>query len=228
MKTAAAIALMAAHAQASLDTLSRVSLSGDRHRRLTRAITTDTPGNVSALNNYGCWCYFEVDNYHRGKGKHIDSYDALCKKYNQGMECISLDLGGSGCEPWVQAYTAIPNLSLSALGLAVVDIEQACIDENPGDQCAQTVCHVESKFIHDITVLVSTGTSTDINLFHEVNGVEQFNPDAEVSPGVNACDVVEGPPSEKSCCGDYPNRIPYRVISKECCADGSSQIIGQC
>ena len=44
--------------------------------------------DIVLLNNYGCWCSFQLDNYFVPRGQPVDEFDRYCRYLNEGYECI--------------------------------------------------------------------------------------------------------------------------------------------
>merc|ERR1711879_121578 len=184
---------------------------------ITRSL--DSLSSVRSLNNYACWCYFTEETYSKGKGVPMDAYDAECKKYNQGFQCIMME--DSTCAPYSQVYNGLPNLPLAGLGLAVVDIETECNVLNAGNDCQINTCIVESSFILEVTKLSSSGSAVNVTSFHSAG-----------FPIDTSCTPVQGGQSgpRDACCGDFPHKFPFRTMGglQECCADGKIRATGGC
>merc|ERR1712127_1016798 len=45
---------------------------------------------IEAIDEYGCWCYFQ-DDHGRGRGPAANEVDEQCLKLHQGYECIIID-----------------------------------------------------------------------------------------------------------------------------------------
>lgn len=160
---------------------------------------------IASMNEMGCWCYFD-DDHGRGKGQPIDDLDGVCKTLHEGYECAMRDAEAEGttCVPWEVAY-------VSAVGGATTTLQEACMDANPGNMCACRACTVEGNFVESlIAFFVIQGGSLNQANKHS-NG---FNPKTD-------CPIKAGGsgPSEKSCCGEYPNRFPFKTLGgdRSCC-----------
>ena len=89
-------------------------------------------------------------------------------------------------------------------------VQTACESANQGNQCAINVCKTEMVFTIKIASSISVG-KTDPKLKHE-NG---FNP----LENDNCPIKTGGVASERSCCGNYPSRFPFKNYGgvHECC-----------
>ena len=93
---------------------------------------------ISGLQNYGCWCYFD-ENHGLGKSQPVDDIDNYCKQLHNNYECTIMD----GCgDPWTIVYNAAP--------LYMSDVATVCQNLNDGNDCAIKVCTIESKFMQQI------------------------------------------------------------------------------
>jgi len=160
------------------------------------------------MNEMGCWCYFG-DDHGRGKGPAIDELDNICKTLSDGYDCAIIDheeennkRSHTDCVPWEVEYN-------SGLGGTNLELAEACYNSNPKNNCAARACIVEGNFVAQLTMYFISGGSVRLENKHE-NG---FDPN-------NMCQGKKGINSkEKSCCGKYPNRFPFKTLGGErsCC-----------
>ena len=162
---------------------------------------------------HGCWCYFS-NSQGKGKGKPIDFLDEMCKVLHDGYECAMRDAEeeGTTCIPWEVNYTA-------ALGNDInLTIAEECYQLNLGNNCAIRACSIEGNFIRNLLEVFVSGEGVDENLKHE-NGFDvQEKCVVKKSSGTNAANTAT-PNTEKSCCGTYPDRFPYKTGGgeRQCC-----------
>ena len=86
-----------------------------------------------------------------------------------------------------------------------------CNSKNKRDPCAQQACIVERYFIVQLfNLLLQAGSGHDA-MFSHGNGF-----DVELH-----CPIKQGIPSERSCCGEYPHRRPFKLFggNRACCGD---------
>lgn len=164
--------------------------------------------SLEHISGYGCWCYFGWE-HGKGKGEPANGLDQYCKYLHDGYECAIMDskLGGDdNCVPWEVEYN--PALTL---GNEFEQLEYECLNKNGGDNCATRACAIEHYFITNIFAAFFDPTHFfDPSLKHALG---QFDP-------VDHCPVIHGHvQSEKSCCGNYPRRYPFKTLSGErgCC-----------
>lgn len=179
---------------------------------------------LHTIDGYGCWCFFEED-HGKGRGQPTNEIDTLCQLLHQGYECCMVDHeeenGVGDCIPWEVDYTT------GAKG-DVDGIVADCAARNPGQNCATRSCIVEGWFVTNIFQKFFGGYVLDETKNHQ-NG---FNPKDD-------CPVNKGKKSEKSCCGLYPFRHPYKTYDGEraccgtktfdvniltCCDDGKARL----
>ena len=177
----------------------------------TRSYNGHLLAAVKSMNQMGCWCYFG-DDHGRGKGPALDEIDNICKVLSDGYDCAMIDheeetSGKRGrnaeeCVPWAVEYN-------SGLGGSDAELYEVCFAKNPRNNCAARACIVEGNFISSLTMYFINGGSVQLE-----NKVENgFDPTQMCvgRKGVNS--------KEKSCCGQYPGRFPFKTLGGErsCC-----------
>jgi len=211
------------------EALGRIAQNGTSSRSLG--------GTVSDVGGYGCWCY--IDSTHgKGRGKPLDELDAECKTLHHNYECLIMEseLGGAeacNVDPWEVAYLRSVEVYAAMFNLDEIAVQSACETANAGDMCAVNVCKVEMSFSIRIAAHDTVG-NTNPDYVHD-NG---FNPLTD-----ETCPIKSGTPSERACCGSYPNRFPFKSYGGnrdccgthtfdtsmlECCADQTTKFIGTC
>jgi hypothetical protein len=159
---------------------------------------------LAAINEYGCWCYFEED-HGKGKSQPLNEIDSYCKILHEGYDCAMMDAEEAGepeCEPWEVTYVTQTTSDIDTL-------IQVCTNLN-ADKCARNACIVEGMFVVNIVQSFFAGISLDPIYKHT-------DPDFDL--GV-MCPTKPGPQSVgKSCCGFYPFRRPYKTYegNRSCC-----------
>ena len=166
---------------------------------------------INGLNEYGCWCYLYED-HGRGKGVPVDVIDEMCKTLADGYECTMRDAEDEGttCIPWEVTYVA-------AVGGGAAPIDEECATLNAGNNCAIRACIVEGSFVANLLDVFLSGAAIDETLRHS-NGFDvATNCPIKISSKA---------PGEKACCGNYPDRFPYRTTggdrkknfyNRQCC-----------
>jgi len=181
---------------------------------------------VDAIDEYGCWCYFQ-DDHGKGRGLPANEVDALCQKLHHGYECILIDAeeegdvpdenGNGGCIPWNEPYQ-----SGSGLGLLADDPEnnnnanalrKSCARANRYNDCARRTCIVENFFIMQMFRTFLAGIQFDPSLKHSAGNWDR----------IADCPIKEGVEAEKECCGTYPHRFPFKLQTlggpRNCCGE---------
>jgi hypothetical protein len=186
-----------------------------------RGFTGQIGQQVDKLNEYGCWCYFYND-HGRGKGQPVDESDGFCKTLHEGYECAIRDAEdrGDACTPWEVTYVSGINQNAG--------VAAACADFNAGNDCAIAACTVEGYYVETVFAFAFSGSSPDFDQFSHANGF-----DADPTQG---CPVKKGAGGnyspERSCCGSYPHRFPFKTLDGEraCCGSRTynTQILKCC
>lgn len=160
--------------------------------------------SIASLNEYGCWCYFD-DDHGRGKASPIDVVDEQCKVLHDGYECAMRDAEDEGttCVPWEVHYE-------SGLGGSPLLLNEQCAEDNPGNNCAIRACIIEGTFVAALLDIFVSGGIIEQNHRHK-NG---FDPAVECIVKKNG-----GGPVNKQCCGEYPDRFPFKTVGgdRKCC-----------
>lgn len=172
--------------------------------------------NMGLVNGYGCWCYFENDNY-KGKGTPVDAIDQYCKLLHQGYECIIMDFENTpfACIPWEVDYNSAYAGGYHPLGLQPGHIEDECDRINTVGTCQNAVCRVEGYFMQGFFTEAIFNMGIDTTKNHN-NG---FNPEDEA----NCPTIVHNPGQyDMECCGEYPKRFPYKDRDNNKCCGNST------
>jgi hypothetical protein len=181
-----------------------------------RNIQTQNAVIDNNLNFYGCWCYFEENpngavertGIGYGKSEPVNEYDAACKILHGGYECVVADQAalGQSCEPWTVNYNVPDSAALDAQGSIT-----ACNAINTPNSCAAQACYVERQFVMDYLDLVSQSVPMQKNIYLHSNGFDQAGAGCPITKG------TRNPTT--ACCGDYPQRYPYKTLSgaRACC-----------
>ena len=151
----------------------------------------------------------------------------LSYKLHYNQICNSLP------SPWDATYTRDISVFMALFNEDESALITACETANAGDQCAISVCKTEMVFTIKIASASSVG-KTESSLKH----AKGFNP----MEGDN-CVVKSGVESERSCCGFYPTRFPFKNYGGvnqccgmktydstvlECCPEEDLKFVGAC
>jgi len=170
-----------------------------------KAFSPEIQASIDNLNEYGCWCFFG-DDHGRGKGQAVDEVDEICKTLHDGYECAMRDaeVEGTTCVPWEVEYN-------SAVGGADVSIAEGCAASNAGNNCAMRACIVEGTFSANLLNLFLVQFKQPNQSFMARNGFDFATVCATKKNG--------GGPSNKLCCGSYPERFPFKTLNgdRKCC-----------
>lgn len=183
--------------------------------------------DMAMLQGYGCWCYFEEE---RGRGKPVDIFDESCKTLQDGYECIRRDAEEQNieCNVWDTEYNSAVGFG-GLKDMTMGQLRDECDNSNGIDTCESWICRVEGWFTQNIIRHYFKNFQAPQDQYSHSRG--GFNPDT-------MCIITPGPASEKSCCGEYPVRFPYKTqggsrgccINKtynadvnNCCSDGSTK-----
>lgn len=204
MKLIASIAGLAAVAHADMNNMKAQAANATG----PRAIVEMMGDSFENIDGYGCWCYF-YDDHGKGKSQPVNQMDGFCKLLSEGYDCAMMDSqdeGGDLCVPWEVDYIA------SNVGFG--DVVAQCEDRND-DSCAARACMVEGWFVTSIFQMFLSGGVMDLEPKH-----------ADGFSVADNCPTKSGTQSEKSCCGEYPYRHPFKTYGgdRACCGSKTYDI----
>lgn len=170
--------------------------------------------DMGMLDQYGCWCYFESD-HGSGRGQPVDDVDKFCKTLHDGYSCIMMDSESwdDVCIPWEVEYeSAIGAGGLN--GMSIEELRSECEVKNGKNTCESMVCAVEGWFVQSFFLYSVSGGTLNPENVHE-NGFDS----------IESCPIKTGEYSEKECCGQYPERFPFKTQGgvRGCCGQRTYQ-----
>jgi len=90
-------------------------------------------------------------------------------------------------------------------------------------QCAYEACVIESNFVNRVAEYIIPGAPAGFANLEEVKARYLHSTDFD---NIQGCPISVGVDSGKACCGAVPERVPYKITVKECCADGTIGVVG--
>lgn len=189
-----------------VDNEGNCNTSEDDMRKFNTGGNGSLTSSIASLDEYGCWCYFD-NNHGRGKAQPVDAVDELCKILHDGYECAMRDAEDEGttCIPWEVQYDA-------GIGGSPLEMNEQCAEANPGNNCAIRACIIEGTFVANLLDVFVSGGKINPAHRHEIG----FNPEVECIVKKNG-----GGPTNKQCCGEYPDRFPFKTAGgdRKCCGN---------
>jgi len=183
--------------------------------------------DLSALHQYGCWCHFgEL----AGRGQPVDDWDKQCKALQDGYECIHMD--DDNCNVFTTDYNSSIGIGDST-EMSIDRLKYECEKANGVDTCASRICLVEGSFIQSL-ISMAFKEGKRPNFMKYSHRSPMFDPHVSCAVSSNGSGA-----SEKKCCGEHPNRFPYKTYGgdrqccsgrtynafrHECCDDGSLKV----
>jgi len=189
---------------------------------------------------YGCWCLPDAEHTVAGVGfgAPIDEVDSSCKRQASCYECAKMDHEGRNCVADQVQYNYQLNVGADHNGNSI-----ECLDEpNSGKNgvwsekfsCRRSICECDKKLAEDLREHFHVWTHEN----HQMQG--SFNPPTQCLKQPGQGMGAEGTPE---CCGEYPNRFPYKTQEGarmccgdktydsslfECCSENSIAALGTC
>lgn len=203
------------------------------------AFTPYFRNTIDALQNSGCWCYFD-DDHHLAHGEAVNTVDEHCRDLHHGYTCAQIDEGKS-CVPWTVDYVASSGLTTHE-----PRIYEECKFNNGGvDGCEAYACSIETLFVYRIwKYLNENNNEFPADAMHD-NGFDQSVCPLPITktkgpkgPGGNGGN--QEPKSRFECCANYPLRFPFDAtdglrrccgvntfdaLTQTCCDDGVARIV---
>jgi len=190
---------------------------------------------ISSVANYGCWCRF--GQYRPYKGTAQDVVDQACKTWHQNYDCLNVDFNTDGTTPCnIDTVYNDVIVSVQQPFDLNTNYETECTTANPGDNCAIQACHVDAVFIRDVVLFLADSTlNMTLSGWYGFDGAVCTGASAAgttLVPPVVPTTAAQGPTTTAApdttlnpplpataCCGDYPNRYPYKTQNggRSCC-----------
>jgi len=173
---------------------------------------TITSSDMGLISEYGCWCFFDIEEIKTGRSHPVDLIDSFCKRLHDGYECAILDAAALGeeCVPWTVEYNSATGTGIPG-GLTIDNLREECRNQNPTVGCAQYTCMIEGYFVSTLVLGFTHGTAVIDEAMRHANGFD-FD---------ESCPINKGVKSEKECCNEHPVRFPYKTYggARDCCID---------
>lgn len=188
---------------------------------------------VKKILSYGCHC-FPGQKRNRsvgGKGPAMDTIDGICRSQYQCHKCVEMDYG---CSPDLNPYTVQFKGKKSAMAKEVI-----CRDDE--NTCSRSICECDKAMAENLEdVWFTPGIHNGFYWKDRKNAKK--NPTFDYD---GTCTATGLSPVPDSCCGVFPDVIPYNAGNKgccvssegpklydtmtnECCSSGTISMIGSC
>ena len=83
-------------------------LRNKRGGRERRDVRDQMGAALDTINRYGCWCYFNAEDFSLARGTPVNGIDELCRTLHWGYQCVAQDtidpLTLEPCVPWDVHY----------------------------------------------------------------------------------------------------------------------------
>lgn len=195
------------------------STSGANKQKILEGIllSDEILDDLSKIDDYGCHCIFGT-NWRHGRGKPLNSVDYACKDLTNCYKCIFMDETyfynpekekEERCDPTRQDFNFPSYEDAKNFGIL-----EACQAVNNNDSCLSKLCSCDTKFTINLIDQFFNGLQFDLSVKHDGINSLFFEDNCPIAP-------ITGRP-EKSCCGEYPTRFPYRVDKGRACCNGKT------
>jgi len=168
---------------------------------------------VDKFTNYGCYCWIlGVDKGVIGGGQTRDQIDGLCGQLYKCYKCLNIDYGN---QETLFNYEVLLNKDDDG------NRELECLDGPNVDACkcdkmfAERLADVTAQCNADLANGITDSPFCPNEEFRTENGGGTFNP---WDTSADGCFKNGGDHHSKDgCCGEYPDRMPYDSMNRECC-----------
>jgi len=190
--------------------------------------------NYEVLNGYGCWCSAST-HFAYGRGRTMDELDVICKNLVENYRCIKYDTAkeNGDCPPEFNDYHVSFSIFLETTADELYGkCAQIQSDDHSDERrvCAIRRCQVDFTVLKFMMQSFTSNYRPDANLKWT-----QFG--GSFDPATECFNEVPGQEERtKTCCGEYPHRLPlnanktgccsgvrYGLESQECCLSGTAQ-----
>lgn len=160
---------------------------------------------IKKMINYGCHCFpgGKKTRTVGGKGPAMDEIDGVCRTQFQCHKCVEMD---TGCDPDATPYKA---QFKGKKGTLVKDV--ICRDTE--GTCGRSMCECDKRMAENLEkIWFKEGMHN--GYFWKDRRNAKRNPTFDYE---GTCLVNGGSPVPDSCCGDFPDVMPYNAGTKDCC-----------
>lgn len=178
------------------------------------------------LQNYGCHCFPGQSRATIGKGPTVDAQDGLCRDLARCHRCVSMDHNSR------PGHFDVVDPSFAKYRFKIVDNDVSCQrnTDKGKHQSLRDLCECDAKFAREIAA-IWTDASYNRYFWHFPKSIRKQAKGKEL-PAIDqpddypkfdfdgTCVGSEGGQAD-SCCGTYPDRLPFDSASKSCCQNNS-------
>lgn len=161
------------------------------------------------ITSYGCHCFTQHPKAVGGKGVPVDEIDETCRWLYRCHRCINIDFEGE-CDPDHIRY----NYIITPSG------EINCSENS--NECKRSTCECDAEFARQLSATWLDQRWNNFYWTHKKNPSQKEDVQGSIMEYESSCSSSGNnvSPSD-SCCGEYPNRIPYSSANKDCCNKSS-------
>merc|ERR1712179_779396 len=153
----------------------------------------------SMLENYGCHCLPKRAT-NAGYGQAMDEYDSACRDLARCYKCLIDD--------YYFLYDRVITPELHYEWHLDVNRDITCSEQPDDDTAREDLCLCEAAYASQL------GKIWDDNTFNYTLWGSDLNPSFDFDSEVHC--VKNGMTEANVCCGDFPERFPFNVITKVC------------
>merc|ERR1719361_2167281 len=174
---------------------------------------------VERFTNYGCYCWIlGPDKGVIGGGQTRDQIDGLCGQLYKCYKCLNIDHG---------TESTLFNYDVSLIAHDNGEKELVCQDGPNKDACtcdkafADRLSTISAQCKQDKENGIENSPFCPNDDFRTHNGGGVFDPFDESEDGCFKNGFGEHH-AKDGCCGEYPDRLPFDSMNRECCRMTSS------
>ena len=188
--------------------------------------------------------------HHKNNGMFVDELDYECQQVAQAYTCMDLDnqdgileqVGKHGCYHGMVFDYHFDNKNLICGPRHNPDYDNP--ERYRRQDCKKTACEIERNFAIRAMEIMNYDPKGFMQKNSHMKGhcpknsisgkgvsvATTARPEEteNAASGTTMVSTTKKPPMKDSCCGVYPNRLPFNSLAKQCCENGNVSGLGMC
>lgn len=167
---------------------------------------------IKKMLNYGCHCFpgSKKNRSVGGKGPAMDEIDGVCRSQYQCHKCVEMD---HGCNPDETPY----NVQFKGKKGQLSGKQIICRDDE--GTCGRAMCECDKRMAENLDKIWFLPDAHNTYFWLDRKNLKKAkkDPNHKIFDYENTCFTGEASPKPDTCCGTFPDVVPYNGGSKDCC-----------